>query len=52
MKTLYEVCKPRESVFDESKRDDTLDLSYLLDNSIDGEEFFKETYVTAGMELL
>ncbi|NLY45482.1 MAG: DUF499 domain-containing protein [Tissierella sp.] len=52
MKTLYEVCKPRESVFDESKRDDTLDLSNLLDNSIDGEEFFKETYVTAGMELL
>ncbi len=52
LKTLYEVCKPRESVFDESKRDDTLDLSNLLDNSIDGEEFFKETYVTAGMELL
>ena len=52
LKTLYEVCKPRESVFDESKRDDTLDLSNLLDNSIDGKEFFKETYVTAGMELL
>lgn len=52
MKTLYEVCKPRESVFDESKRDDTLDLSNLLNNSIDGEEFFKETYVTTGMELL
>lgn len=52
MKTLYEVCKPRESVFDESKRDDTLDLSNLLDNSIDGKEFFKETYITDGMELL
>ncbi len=52
MKTLYELCKPRESVFDESKRDDTLDLSNLLDNSIDGEEFFKETYITDGMELL
>ena len=52
LKTLYEVCKPRESVFDESKRDDTLDLSNLLDNSIDGEEFFRETYVTTGMELL
>lgn len=52
LKTLYEVCKPRESVFNESKRDDTLDLSNLLDNSIDGEEFFRETYVTTGMKLL
>ncbi len=52
MKTLYELCKPRKSVFDESKRDDTLDLSNLLDNSINGEEFFEETYVTDGMELL
>ncbi len=52
LKTLYEVCKPRESVFDETKRDDTLDLSNLLDNSINGEEFFRETYITRGMELL
>ncbi len=52
MKTLYEVCKPRESVFDESKRDDTLDLSNLLDDSIDEEEFFRETYITEGMNLL
>lgn len=52
MKTLYEACKPRESVFDESKRDDTLDLSNLLDDSIDGESFFEESYITAGMELL
>lgn len=52
MRTLYDVCKPRESVFDESKRDDTLDLSNLLDNSINGEEFFEETFITEGMELL
>lgn len=52
MKSLFEVCKPRESVFDESKRDDTLDLSNLLDNSINGKEFFEETYITDGMELL
>jgi hypothetical protein len=52
LKTLYEVCKPRESVFDESKRDDTLDLSNLLDGSINGESFFEETYITDGMELL
>lgn len=52
MKTLYEACKPRQSVFDESKRDDTLDLSNLLDDSINGKIFFNETYVTEGMELL
>lgn len=52
MKTLYEVCKPRESVFDESKRDDTLDLSNIVDSSINGQEFFEETYITKGMELL
>lgn len=52
MKTLFDVCKPRESVFDEAKRDDTLDLSNLIGDSIDGKEFFKETYITNGMKLL
>lgn len=50
MKTLYEACKPRDSVFDETKRDDTLDLSNLIDESIDAEAFFNETYITQGME--
>lgn len=52
MKSLFEVCKPRESVFNENKRDDTLDLANLIDNSIDAEAFFNETYVTEGMQLL
>ncbi len=52
MRTLFEVCKPRESVFDETKRDDTLDLSNLLDGSIDGKHFFEETFITEGMEFL
>lgn len=52
MKSLFEACKPRESVFDETKRDDTLDLANLIDNSIDAEAFFNETYVTEGMQLL
>ena len=33
MKTLFEVCKPRESVFDEYKREDVLNLSDLVENS-------------------
>lgn len=52
MKTLFEACKPRASVFDETKRDDTLDLANLIDNSVDAETFFNETYVTEGMQLL
>lgn len=39
MKSLFEACKPRESVFDEAKRDDTLDLANLIDNSIDAGNF-------------
>ncbi|MBD8034592.1 DUF499 domain-containing protein [Solibacillus merdavium] len=52
MKTLFEACKPRASVFDETKRDDTLDLANLIDDSVDAEAFFNETYVTEGMQLL
>lgn len=52
MKSLFDACKPRESVFDETKRDDTLDLANLIDNSIDAEAFFNETYITEGMQLL
>ncbi|MBW9234487.1 hypothetical protein JQK62_19920, partial [Leptospira santarosai] len=52
MKSLFEVCKPRESVFDESKRDDTLDLANLIDQSINAEEFFRETFITEGMGLV
>lgn len=52
MKTLFEACKPRQSVFDEAKRDDTLDLANLIDNSIDAEAFFNETYITEGMQLV
>lgn len=52
LKSLFELCKPRESIFDETKRDDTLDLSNLIDDSINAEDFFKETYITDGMKQL
>ena len=52
MKTIFDLCKPRVSVFDENKRDDTLDLSNLKEGNIDAERFFDETFVTDGMELL
>lgn len=52
MKTLRQALVVRDSVFDESKRDDTLDLASLIDNTVDVERFFEETYITSGMELL
>lgn len=52
MKSLFDACKPRDSVFDEAKRDDTLDLANLIDGSVDAESFFRETYITDGMKLL
>lgn len=52
MKTIKQALKVRDSVFDEAKRDDTLDLADLINNSIDADRFFSETYVTEGMKLL
>lgn len=40
LKSIFELCKPRESVFDETKRDDTLDLSNLIDGSVNAVGFF------------
>ncbi|HOV94711.1 MAG TPA: DUF499 domain-containing protein [Spirochaetales bacterium] len=52
---LYDVCVPRQSVFDKSRRDVVLDLGSFLDGSLDeksGESFFNENFVTAGMKTL
>lgn len=52
MKSLFELCKPRESVFDETKRDDVLDLTDLVENRIDPNRFFEENFLTQGMKVL
>lgn len=52
MQTLKELCKPRDSVFDASRRDVVLDLTDLIDDRIDPEAFFKENYLTDGMKRL
>lgn len=52
MKTLFELCKPRESVFDETQRDDVLDLTDLIENRIDPHRFFEENFLTQGMKVL
>ncbi len=52
---IYEACKPRQSVFDRTRRDTVLNLSDLLDGRLDeeaGKEFFSENFVTSGMKVL
>ena len=52
MKSLLKACTPRKSVFDPQKRFDVLDLSNLLGDDVDGDEFFAENFVTDGMKVL
>lgn len=52
MKTLLDLCKPRASVFDETKREDVLNLSDLNEGNIDCNRFFEENYITDGMSTL
>ena len=52
MKSLAQLCKPRQSVFDRNRRDVVLDLTDLLEDRIDPGEFFEENYFTTGMQRL
>ena len=49
---LKQACTPRQSVFNKDRRDVVLDLSDLLENKIDGEDFFDENFTTSGMKTL
>lgn len=50
--TLLDHCKPRPSVFDRNRRDTVLDLSDFLEDKINGDSFFEENFITAGMKTL
>ncbi len=52
MKTLHQLCTPRDSVFDIAKRDTVLNLTHLTDEKIEAKDFFEESYVTDGMRTL
>lgn len=52
MKTVFELCIPRASVFSDTTRDDVLNLSDLIENKIDADKFFNENFKTKGMEML
>jgi hypothetical protein len=52
MKSLKQLCEPRDSVFDVSKRDTVLNLTHLAENAVDAKDFFEENFVTEGMRTL
>ena len=52
MKTVFDLCKPRANVFVDTTRDDVLNLSNLVEGSIDADKFFGENFKTKGMDVL
>uniref|UniRef100_A0A540VA30 DUF499 domain-containing protein n=2 Tax=Litorilinea aerophila TaxID=1204385 RepID=A0A540VA30_9CHLR len=52
MKSLYDLCIPRPTIFDPQKRDTVLDLRDLVEGTIDPAQFFEENYITEGMRVL
>ena len=52
MKTLKELCIPRSSIFDRSRRDTVLNLTDLIEDKINADDFFAENYLTDGMKRL
>ncbi len=52
MKSLDQLCTPRKSVFDLSRRDVVLDISDLVAGSINAPAFFEENFLTDGMKQL
>lgn len=52
MKTLFELCKPRDDVFTTRSSEDVQEISDLLSDKINPEKFFEQTYITNGMKRL
>ena len=48
---LSQTCHPRQSVFDQSRRDVVLNISDLLEDRIDPYQFFEENYISQKREL-
>ena len=52
MKSIAQMLRPRESVFQDTTREDTLNLSDYGEGRIDAEKFFSENFKTQGMGIL
>lgn len=52
MLKVSDLCKPRDNVFQDTTKDDVLNLSDFVDGKIDVDKFFGENFTTKGMEML
>jgi hypothetical protein len=52
MKTIKQLCEPRESAFEADRRATVLNLDSLLKEKVDAGAFFEENYFTNGMLML
>ena len=52
MQSIETACHPRKTIFDRNRRDTVLDLSDVSEGNINPHDFFKENYLTEGMEIL
>lgn len=52
MQSIEDLCKARETIFDRNRRDIVLDISDVLEDKIDPNDFFAENYLTEGMKFL
>lgn len=52
MQSIENLCKARNTIFDRNRRDTVLDISDILEDKIDPNDFFTENYLTEGMKLL
>ena len=52
MKTIKQLCEPRESAFEADRRATVLNLDALLKGQVDAGAFFEENYFTNGMLML
>ena len=52
MKTVAQLCKPRDSIFVDTARDDVLNLSDLIEGRVNADKFFEENFITHGMQAL
>lgn len=52
LKTIFELCEPRQETLTGGTIDDVQELDMLLDKRIDPNDFFSKNYVTNNMRLL
>lgn len=52
VQSIENLCKARDTIFDRNRRDTVLDISDILEDKIEPNDFFEENYLTEGMKFL